>query len=102
MSKLVSSLPCSHARQLTGSFFGKCPSPISDFILLKASSICQRERYKSSVCRRLQEEDKVVQREKYRAASNVSGGIFFFAFCWLPSAKPCARIRLLVYFAGRR
>jgi len=36
MSKLVSSLPCSHARQLAGSFFGKCPSPIIDFILLSS------------------------------------------------------------------
>src|SRR5450631_3933466 len=68
-SRLVSSFPCNQARQLSGSFLGRCPSPMIDFMRLKASSICHRDRYSSRTCFRLQEDGSVVQTKKYRAAS---------------------------------
>src|SRR4051812_5916585 len=46
-SKATNSSPCSQARQLSSLFFGNSLSPRIDFILLKHSSICHRQRYQA-------------------------------------------------------
>ena len=74
-SKLTNNFPCSHARALAGSFFGRWPNPRIDFVLLKASSICRRKRYVfriwsgSNCCGRL------VQTKKYGATRHDSCGM---------------------------
>src|SRR5204862_1436173 len=83
-SKAVSSFPCSQARQLSGSVLGRWPRSMIDFMRLKASSICHRDRYNSRTCFRLQVDGSVVQAKKYRAASNdasVTVVCFLLACC---------------------
>jgi len=76
-SKLVNNFPCNQARQLSGSFFGRCPSPIIDFIRLNASSICQRHRYSCRIAFRFHDRGSVVHRKKYSAASKDSADTVF-------------------------
>src|SRR5260370_16462426 len=79
-SKLVNNFPCNQARQLSGSFLGRCPSPIIDFIRLNASSICHRHRYSCRIVFRVHDRGSVVHRKKYPAASRDSSDT---AFCFL-------------------
>src|SRR5258707_176124 len=55
-----------------------------DFIRLKASSICHRDRYNSRTCFRVQADGSVVQAKKYCAASSdisVTVVCFLLACC---------------------
>jgi hypothetical protein len=71
-NRLTNSFPCNQDRALAGSFFGKWPSPKSDFMRLKANSTCQRSRYNSRIDVPENVDGRVVQREKYWAASQDS------------------------------
>lgn len=80
-SRLTKSLPCNPARALAGSFFGRCPKPRIDFILLNASSTANGDG-------RLQEPDPArigwagSSKQRSIARLATSAAKWVFAFCW--------------------
>ena len=77
-NRATKNFPCSQARQLSGFWFGRLPTPMMPLSLLNTSSICQRPRYKFKMSSAFMlKRFAVVNRLTYSAYSSVSGRNFF-------------------------